>query len=150
MSGRVVFSFFALVHWCIALAALGLTTELLLPAFCLFIVEAVTAFDNGATVLGKRLGLGKAAEQLNRRRFLLHAMCIGFLVPVYSAIGREVAFSPFGAVVGDIVAWLLVAAITAFGYFFQYKPLGTIIPINGDGLPALCTVRERGYSLARL
>jgi len=133
MLGATVFSFFALAHWCIALAALGLTNELLLPAFCLFVVEAVTAFDNGATVLGRRLGLGLAAEQLNRWRFLLHAICIGFLMPVYSAIGREVAFSPFGAVVGDIIGWLLVAAIAALGYLFQYKRLKQIIPVNTLG-----------------
>ena len=133
MSGAFLFSFFALVHWCIALASLGLIGDLLFPAFCLFVVEAVTAFDNGATVLGKRLGLGEAAENLSRRRFLLHAMCIGFLVPVYSGIGREVAFSPFGAVVGDLLAWTLVAAITAFGYLYQYKPLGQLSPVSAMG-----------------
>ena len=67
MFGSVLFGFFALVHWCIALAALSLTEHLLLPAFCFFVVEAVTAFDNGATVLGKRMGPGSQAERMNRK-----------------------------------------------------------------------------------
>lgn len=133
MPGTLIFSFFALVHWCIGLAALAVLDTLLLPALCLFIVEAVTAFDNGATVLGKRLGVGPAAEHLSRRRFLLHATCIGFLVPVYSGIGREVAFSPFGGIVGDAVAWILAVGIIAYGYFYQYRSLARIMPVSALG-----------------
>lgn len=133
MPGIAVFSFFALVHWCIALAALRLVPEMLLPALCFFVVEAVTAFDNGATVVGKRLGLGPAAEKLSRRRFFLHATCIGLLVPVYSGIGQAVAFSPFGGVVGNALAWLLALGIIAYGYLYQYKPLGQIMPVSALG-----------------
>ena len=38
-------------------------------------------------VLGNRIGINAAAERLNRMRFLLHAVCIGLLVPVYTVIG---------------------------------------------------------------
>ena len=133
MPGTIVFSFFALVHWCLALAALALVPAMLLPALCLFIVEAVTAFDNGATVVGRRLGLGPAAEQLSRRRFFLHATCIGFLVPVYSGIGSAVAFSPFGSVVANVLAWMLAIGIVFYGYFYQYKPLGLLMPVSALG-----------------
>lgn len=130
MYGSFIFGFFTLAHWLIALAALWLVPELLLAALCFFIVEAVTAFDNGATVLGNRLGLGESAERLSRRRFFLHATCIGLLLPVYSGIGRELAFSPFGGVVADVLAWIMALLIIAYGYFYQYRPLGRLVPVR--------------------
>ena len=133
MPGTFLFSIFALVHWCIALAALSIIPGLILPALCLFIVEAAKAFDNGATVLGKRFGLGAQAKALSRRRYLLHAVCIGFLVPVYSGIGGVLAFSPFGAVLADVLAWILVIGIVLYGYFIQYKPAVPLIPVNALG-----------------
>jgi hypothetical protein len=133
MNGPLVFSFFALVHWCIALSALVLVGDVLLPAVCLFVVEAVTAFDNGATVLGKRLGVGEQAQNLSRKRFLLHATCIAFLLPVYSGIGGMIAFSQFGAVVADIISWLLVIAIGAYGYVYQYQRISHLMPVNYFG-----------------
>jgi hypothetical protein len=133
MFGPLIFSFFALVHGCIALGALLLTEHLLLPAICLFVVEAVTAFDNGATVIGGRIGVGEQAERLSRKRFLLHAICIGLLLPVYSGIGGVVAFSQFGALLADIVSWLLVVMIGVYGYLYQYKRMGPIMPVNYFG-----------------
>lgn len=133
MNGPLVFSFFALVHWCIALMALTFIGDMLVPAICLFIVEAVTAFDNGATVLGKRLGIGEQVENLSRKRFLLHATCIAFLLPVYSGIGGAVAFSQFGFVVANIISWLLVIIIGAYGYIYQYQRMQPLMPVNYFG-----------------
>jgi hypothetical protein len=133
MRGPLVFTFFALVHGCIALSALALAGDMLLPAVCLFVVEAVTAFDNGATVLGKRLGIGEQAENLSRKRFLLHATCIAFLLPVYSGIGGEVAFNQFGSVVADSISWLLVIVIGIYGYVYQYQRINCLMPVNDFG-----------------
>jgi hypothetical protein len=106
---------------------------MLLPALCLFVVEAVTAFDNGATVLGKRLGIGEQAKNMNRKRFLLHATCIAFLLPVYSGIGTVIAFGQFGSVVANLISWLLVVLIGIYGYLYQYQRIQSLMPINYFG-----------------
>lgn len=113
--------------------ALQFVPQLFLPALCLFAVEAVTAFDNGVTLLGNMLGTGRAAENLSRARFFLHATCIGLLVPVYSGIGGVVAFSSEIAGVADNAAWLLALAILVYGYFRQYRPLGKLMPVSSLG-----------------
>ena len=71
MIGPIAFSFFTLVHAGIAFGALQLFDTSPVAAACLFIIEAVTVFDNGVTVLGNRLGIGAQAELLNRLRFFL-------------------------------------------------------------------------------
>ncbi|MDP6435978.1 MAG: hypothetical protein QF790_07240 [Gammaproteobacteria bacterium] len=133
MQGPFMFSFFTLVHFTVAVAALGLLTAAPVAAICLFIVEAVTAFDNAATVAGRFLGIGERTEKLNRMRFLLHAICIGWLLPVYSALGRAFGFSASGAFVADVIAWVLAIAITLLGYFYQYRRTGEIMPVNYFG-----------------
>jgi hypothetical protein len=133
MSGPAVFSFFALVHLAISLAAFTLVTAVPHAAVCLFIVEAVTAFDNAVTISGNGMGIAAATERLNRSRFLLHAICISLLLPVYSEIGRAFAFSPFGANIADIAAWVLVVVIALLGYFLQYRRTGEIMPVNYFG-----------------
>jgi hypothetical protein len=124
---------FAFVHGCIALAALTLSGDILLPAVCLFIVEAVTAFDNAATVLGKWLGIGEQARKLSEKRFLLHAICIAFLLPAYSGIAGAVAFSSFASVVANIISWLLVVLIGIYGYIYQYRRMQPLMPVNYFG-----------------
>jgi hypothetical protein len=133
MFGPLLFGFFALIHGAIALAALTVAGNLLLPALCLFLVEAVTAFDNGATVAGNRLGIGPTAEKLSRMRFLLHAVCIGLLVPVYTGIAGKTAFTGTGALVADGVGWILAIAIIFYGYFKQYRGLRLIMPVSALG-----------------
>lgn len=133
MFGPALFAVFTLVHGFIALAALGLAGELLFPALCLFVVEAVTAFDNGATVIGRRLGIGEKAERLSRMRFLLHATCIGFLLPVYSGIGVEVAFSGLGADFATGLCWVLAFVIGVYGYLYQYRQSKPLMPVNYFG-----------------
>ena len=133
MSGPAIFSFFAFVHLGISLAAFMLVMSVPHAAVCLFIVEAVTAFDNAVTVSGNSMGVADATERLNRLRFLLHAVCISLLLPVYSEIGRAFAFSPFGANVADIAAWSLAAVIALLGYFLQYRRTGEILPVNYFG-----------------
>jgi hypothetical protein len=133
VNGPLIFSFFALIHGCIALAALTLGGDILLPALCLFIVEAVTAFDNAATVLGKRLGIGEQARKLSEKRFLLHAICIAFLLPAYSGIAGAVAFSSFASVVANIISWLLVVLIGIYGYIYQYRRMQPLMPVNYFG-----------------
>jgi hypothetical protein len=133
MPGPAIFSFFALVHLGISLAAFTLVTSVPHAAVCLFIVEAVTAFDNAVTIAGNGMGVAAATERLNRLRFLLHAVCISLLLPVYSEIGRAFAFSPFGANVADIASWTLVFFIALLGYFLQYRRVGEIMPVNYFG-----------------
>ncbi|MCP4002358.1 MAG: hypothetical protein GY727_15745 [Gammaproteobacteria bacterium] len=133
MNGPLIFSFFALVHGCIALLALILSGAMLLPALCLFVVEAVTAFDNGATVLGNRLGIGEHAQNMSRMRFLLHATCIAFLLPIYSSIGGIVAFSQFGSIIVNLISWLLVVLIGIYGYHYQYQRIHFLMPVNYFG-----------------
>ena len=133
MIGPISFSFFTLVHASIALLALTFVGELPAAALCLFIVEAVTAFDNGVTVVGNRMGIGQTAERINRLRFLFHAVCIGLLVPVYAGIGNAIAFSGEPALVIDTAAWVLAMIIGVYGYFFQYRSVGSLMPVSYFG-----------------
>ena len=133
MNGPLIFSCFAFIHGCIALAALALGGDMFLPAMCLFLVEAVTAFDNAATVFGKQLGMGRQARSLSRIRFLLHAICIAFLLPVYSGIASVVAFSPSTAVVANVISWLFVVVIAIYGYIYQYRRMQPLMPVNYFG-----------------
>jgi hypothetical protein len=133
MFGPLLFGFFALVHGCIALASFTLIDAILLPALCFFVVEAVTSFDNVATVIGRSIGLGQSAEKLSRLRFFLHATCIGLLLPTYVGIG--IALTPSPAVEQFLVAggWLLAIGIGIFGYVVQYRGLALIMPVNAFG-----------------
>lgn len=133
MIGPVAFSAFTVVHAGIAYGALLLFDQSPVAAVCLFIVEAVTAFDNGVTVLGNRLGIGAQAELLNRLRFLLHAICISLLLPVYATIANAVAFADTAAILVYVLAGLLTAAIAVFGYVVQYGGLGPIMPVSYFG-----------------
>ena len=133
MIGPISFSFFTLVHASIALLALAFIGELPAAALCLFAVEAATAFDNGVTVIGNRMGIGQATERLNRLRFLLHAVCIGLLVPVYAGIGNALAFSGESALMIDTAARVLAIAICLYGYFFQYRSVGSLMPVSYFG-----------------
>jgi hypothetical protein len=142
MNGPAAFSVFTLVHAAIGLLALACGVSLLgvgtvqyLPAaaFCLFIVEAVTAFDNGVTVAGNRLGIGPRTERLNRVRFFLHATCIGLLVPVYTGIANTLAFSGSLATALNLTGWLLAVAIILFGYYAQYRRTGALMPVSYFG-----------------
>jgi hypothetical protein len=121
------------VHGALALLALQYAPQLFLPAACLFVVEAVTAFDNGATLLGNLLGTGRAAENLSRARFFLHATCIGLLVPVYSGIGGAIAFTGNAAAIADNLAWTMAIVILGYGYLRQYRPLGQLMPVSALG-----------------
>jgi hypothetical protein len=133
MSGPLVFSFFTVIHALIAVGALAALDKLPAAAICLFLVEAVTAFDNGVTVAGNRLGIAPRTERLNRMRFLLHAVCIGLLLPVYAAVGNSLAFDGVAAVIIGYGAWALAALIMLYGYFSQYRGVGAIVPVSYYG-----------------
>jgi hypothetical protein len=133
MFGPAAFSFFTVIHAGIAVSALLLFDQSPVAAVCLFIVEAVTAFDNGVTVLGNRLGIGPQAELLNRLRFFLHAVCIGLLLPVYAAIANAVAFTGPAAALIYVVAWLLAITIAFYGYLYQYGRTGPLMPVSYFG-----------------
>ncbi|MGI9290502.1 MAG: hypothetical protein ACR2QG_04390 [Gammaproteobacteria bacterium] len=133
MSGPLVFSVFTLVHAAIAVASLKVADVLLWPALCLFVVEAVTAFDNGVTVAGKSLGLSGLNRKLNLTRFFLHASCIGLLLPVYGGIGLELAFTGGVAEWTMLLCWILGLAICLFGYLVQFRGLRLIMPVNYFG-----------------
>ncbi len=133
MFGPAVFSCFTLAHASIALAALSAIDSLPAAAVCLFIVEAVTAFDNGVTVAGNRLGIGPRTERLNRMRFLLHAVGIGLLLPVYAGIANALAFDGMPALILHYGAWALAAAILLYGYLKQYRGLQAIMPVSYYG-----------------
>jgi hypothetical protein len=130
MSGLVIFGFFALVHLGFSIASFTLVSAVPHAALCFFVVEAVTAFDNAVTVTGKETGVSEFTEQASRLRFLLHAICISLLLPVYSEIGRAFGFSPSGANMADIIAWSLAIAIALLGYFYQYGRMGRIMPVD--------------------
>jgi hypothetical protein len=133
MIGPVIFSFFTAVHAGIAFGALLLFEYSPVAAACLFLVEAVTAFDNGVTVFGNRMTIGSQAELLNRLRFFLHAVCIGLLLPVYAAIANAVAFSDAAGALVYVVAWMLAIGIAVYGYFIQYGRMGQIMPVTYFG-----------------
>ena len=133
MSGPLLFSIFTLVHATIALGALLAFAELPLAALCLFIVEAVTAFDNGVTVAGNRLGIAPRTAALNRLRFLLHATCIGLLLPVYAHIGAALAFPQDLAGFINALAWVLALLLGGYGFFVQYRGMSSVMPINYYG-----------------
>jgi len=142
LSGPAAFASFAIIHAVIALLALRAGMSLLADssflylsaaALCLFLVEAVTAFDNGVTVLGNRLGIAPLTERLNRMRFFLHATCIGLLLPVYTGIANTLAFSGTAAMVTNVLGWSFAVAIILYGYFFQYRRTGALMPVNYFG-----------------
>jgi len=157
MSGPLLFSLFTLAHASIALSALLAFAELPLAALCLFIVEAVTAFDNGVTVAGNRLGIAPRTAVLNRLRFLLHATCIGLLLPVYTYIGAALAFPHNLAGFSNALAWVLALVLGGYGYFVQYRGMSSLMPVNYYGcLRYAQAVSERtrhpdyNYSVAEL
>ena len=131
--GPVFFAFFAFAHAAFALLALQALRALPAAALCLFIVEAVTAFDNGVTVLGNRLGIAPRTESLNRARFFLHATCIGLLVPVYTGIADAVAFEGAIATGLNAAGWVAAIALILYGYFKQYRRTGALMPVRYFG-----------------
>lgn len=133
MSGPLLFSIFTFVHAALALGALLAFAELPLAAVCLFLVEAVTAFDNGVTVAGNRLGIAARTAALNRLRFLLHATCIGLLLPVYAYIGAALAFPQDLAGFINALAWVLALLLGGYGYFVQYRSMSAVMPVNYYG-----------------
>jgi hypothetical protein len=133
MLGPLTFTAFTLVHAAIALCALLAFAELPYAAVCLFIVEAVTAFDNAVTVAGNRLGIAPRTVVLNRLRFLLHATCIGLLLPVYAHIGVALAFPHGLAGLVNALAWVLAAVLVVYGYFAQYRGMSSMMPVNYYG-----------------
>jgi hypothetical protein len=145
------------VHATIALGALLAFAKLPLAAFCLFIVAAVTAFDNGVTLAGKRLGIAPRTAVLNRLRFLLHATCIGLLLPVYAHIGAALAFPKDLAGFINALAWVFALVLAGYGYFVQYRGMSSLMPVNYYGcLRYAQAVSERtrnpdyNYSVAEL
>jgi hypothetical protein len=66
-------------------------------------------------------------------RFLLHAICIGLLLPVYAAIANAVAFTGPAATLVYVVAWMLAIAIAFYGYVYQYGRTGPIMPVRYFG-----------------
>lgn len=133
MLGPAAFLLFTLVHAALAVGAAFLFAVTPVAAACLFVVEAVTVFDNGVTVLGNRMGIGAQAELLNRMRFFLHAVSIGLLLPVYAVIANALAFSGAAAALIYVVAWMLAIGIAFFGYVIQYGRMGRIMPVNYFG-----------------
>lgn len=133
MPGPVIFGLFAAAHGFIALAALSLYPVMPLLSVCLFVVEAVTAYDNLIIVLGNAIGIGDRAQTLNRMRFFLHAICIGLLVPVYAGIAVLLDVSAFTGTVATAIGLAIAAAIAMFGYAVQYRGLGIIMPTRYFG-----------------
>ncbi len=131
--GPLVFSVYALVHAGIALLALALVPALPAAAFCLFAVEAITAYDSLIVVLGSGIGPGPTAERLNRARFFLHAVCIGLLVPVYVGIAAVLDVPGLSGAAAMPAAFVAATALAAFGYVVQYRGLQHIMPVDCYG-----------------
>ena len=131
--GPFAFAFFAAFHGALALLALTAFTALPAAAACLFLVEAVTAFDNAVTVAGNQLRIGPGTERINRAQFFLHAVFIGLLVPVYASIGNELAFASEWQPVVTTLAWVLAAGLGIYGYQVQYRGTGAIMPVSYYG-----------------
>ena len=117
------------------LAAVALTAWATAPvaAACLALVEFVTFYDNAVVGLGNRLGVGPRTAALNRRRFLLHAVCISLLVPAYAGMGQLLAIPAFASMTFNTGVVAVTAAITALGYFTGYQPLRLLMPVNYFG-----------------
>jgi len=117
------------------LAAIVLTTWAAAPvaAACLALVEFITFYDNAVAGLGNRLGVAPRTEALNRRRFLLHAVCISLLVPAYAGIGELLGIPAFADMTFNAGVVIVTAAITALGYFTGYRPLQLLMPVNYYG-----------------
>jgi hypothetical protein len=102
-------------------------------AACLALVEFITFYDNAVVVLGNRLGVSPRTAALNRRRFLLHAVCISLLVPVYAGLGRLLGIPAFASMAFNTGVVTVTAAITVLGYFTGYRPLKRLMPVNYYG-----------------
>jgi hypothetical protein len=131
--GPVIFPLFAAAHFLIGVAALSAFTDAPAAAVCLALVEWVTCYDNTIVALGNRLGVGRVAERLNRTRFLLHAVCISLLLPVYAGIGRLAGVVAFDSSVFDWTIGVLAIVIAAIGYFVGYRKVTRIMPVNDHG-----------------
>ena len=131
--GPHVFTAYALIHAVIAVAALQAFAQAPVAAVCLFIVEAVTAYDSLVVVLGNRIGINATAERLNRMRFFLHAVCIGLLVPVYAVIGALAGVNALAGVFAMTAAGGAAVLIALLGYGLQYRRLGAIMPVSSYG-----------------
>lgn len=126
--GPFVFALFTLVHAGIAFGALLAAGSMPVAAVCLFIVEAVTVFDNAVTVAGNRMGIAPRTEGLNRRRYMLQASCIGLLIPVYAGIAAQMAL-PAGSSWIYGLSLLMALLLGIYGYFFQFRGTHTIMPV---------------------
>jgi len=133
LPGPLLFGSFALAHLLVALGALLVVDKAPVIALSLFLVEIVTAYDNLIIVLGKKIGIGAAAERLNRMRFFLHAVVIGLLVPVYAGFGSLAGVGILGTTVATSAALFAAAVIAVFGYLVQYRAVTRIFPINCYG-----------------
>jgi len=102
-------------------------------AACLALVEFITFYDNAVVGLGNRLGVSPRTAALNRRRFLLHAVCISLLIPAYAGMGRLLGIPAFTSVPFTLGVVAITAAITSLGYFSGFRPLKLLIPVNYYG-----------------
>ena len=104
-----------------------------LAAAGLFIVEFITFFDNAVVALGNRIGIGALLLRLNRLRFLLHAVLISCLIPVYAGIGQLAGATGFASTAFSIGIGLLTLFVILFGYFVGFRNVRPIMPVNYYG-----------------
>ncbi|MGI9330251.1 MAG: hypothetical protein ACR2QB_05990, partial [Gammaproteobacteria bacterium] len=114
----------------IALSAWGAAP---LAAACLALVEFITFYDNAVVSLGNRLGISPRTKNLNRRRFLLHAVCISLLVPTYAGMGQLLGIAALSTLAFNTGVVIVTAVIAGLGYFATYRPLRLLMPVNYYG-----------------
>jgi hypothetical protein len=131
--GPTIFPLFAAIHLALTIIALGAWPAAPAAALCIALVEFVNFFDNAVAALGNWLGISNINRGLNRARFFLHAICIGFLLPGYAGIGSLAGASGFDATLFNGMIAALTSGIILFGYFVGYRQLKRITPINYYG-----------------
>lgn len=129
----MVFPLFAAIHLLLAIVSLAVLSVEPIAAISLATVEFITFFDNAIVAIGNRLGVSPRLYRLNRLRFFLHAVLISWLIPAYAGIGHALGIAAFDTRIFQALIMLLTAGVSAFGYFFGYRRLQRIMPVNYYG-----------------
>jgi len=131
----VLFSAYALAHlamfvWLLRMLRAGATPGAAIVA----LVAAGLTYDNGMIALGSAIGIGPLLETLSWPRFALHAAFTPFIMVAAWQMARAAGIAWALNARACAVLWLLVAAMVAYGVFFDLLGLDVQPACLGDTL----------------
>ena len=131
----VLFSAYALAHlamfvWLLRMLRAGATPAAAIVA----LVAAGLTYDNGMIALGSAIGIGPLLETLSWPRFALHAAFTPCIMVAAWQMARAAGIAWALNAQAYSVLWLLVAAMVAYGVFFDLLGLEVQPACLGDTL----------------